>query len=39
LFGDLNDTNSDIAKRVATEANTQVRGDLRLDPDVRYQGI
>jgi molybdopterin-containing oxidoreductase family iron-sulfur binding subunit len=39
LFGDLNDANSDIAKRVAAEASTQVRGDLRLDPGVRYQGI
>ena len=39
LFGDLNDANSDIAKRIAAEASTQVRGDLRLDPGVRYQGI
>jgi len=39
LFGDLNDPNSDIALRVAAEASTQVRGDLRLDPGVRYQGI
>ena len=39
LFGDLNDANSDIAKRVAAEASTQIRGDLRLDPGVRYQGV
>jgi len=39
LFGNLNDPTSDIAKRVASEASTQVRGDLRLDPGVRYQGV
>jgi molybdopterin-containing oxidoreductase family iron-sulfur binding subunit len=39
LFGDLNDANSDIAKRMAAEASTEVRGDLRLDLGVRYQGI
>ena len=39
LFGDLNDPESDIAKRVASENSTQVRADYRLDPGVRYQGI
>jgi len=39
LFGNLNDANSDIAKRMATEASTEIRGDLRLDLGVRYQGI
>ncbi|MGE5504361.1 MAG: sulfate reduction electron transfer complex DsrMKJOP subunit DsrO [Actinomycetota bacterium] len=39
LFGDLNDPNSDIAKRVAKEATTRIRADLGLDPGVRYQGI
>lgn len=39
LFGDLNDPESDIAKRVASENSTQVRADFRLDPGVRYQGI
>jgi tetrathionate reductase subunit B len=39
LFGDLNDPDSDIAKRVASEASTQVRADFRLDPGVRYQGV
>jgi molybdopterin-containing oxidoreductase family iron-sulfur binding subunit len=38
-FGDLNDPNSEIAKRIASAASTQVRSDLRLDPGVRYQGI
>jgi molybdopterin-containing oxidoreductase family iron-sulfur binding subunit len=39
LFGDLNDKASEIARRVAAEASTQVRADLRLNPGVRYQGI
>ena len=39
LFGDLNDPSSAIAKRIASVPTTQVRGDLRLNPGVRYQGI
>ena len=39
LFGNLNDASSDISKRMATEASTEIRGDLRLDLGVRYQGI
>jgi len=39
LFGNLNDPNSDIAKRLAAEASEQVRADLNLDLGVRYQGI
>jgi tetrathionate reductase subunit B len=39
LFGNLNDANSDISKRMASEASTEIRGDLRLDLGVRYQGI
>ena len=39
LFGDLNDANSEIAKRIATYATTQVRADLALNTGVRYQGI
>jgi molybdopterin-containing oxidoreductase family iron-sulfur binding subunit len=39
LFGDLNDPASEIAKRVARYASTQVRADLALDTAVRYQGI
>ena len=39
LFGDLNDPNSEISKRMREVATTQVRADLRLDPGVRYQGI
>lgn len=39
MFGDLNDPESEIAKRVAAFATTQIRADLRTDPGVRYQGI
>jgi molybdopterin-containing oxidoreductase family iron-sulfur binding subunit len=39
LFGDLADPNSEIARRAASVATTQVRADLKLDTGVRYQGI
>jgi molybdopterin-containing oxidoreductase family iron-sulfur binding subunit len=39
VFGDLNDPNSDISKRVATYATRQVREDLNLNTGVRYIGI
>jgi molybdopterin-containing oxidoreductase family iron-sulfur binding subunit len=39
LFGDLNDPQSEIARRVRAVASTQLRADLRLDPGVRYQGL
>jgi molybdopterin-containing oxidoreductase family iron-sulfur binding subunit len=39
LFGDLNDPNSEISRRVAQVTTTQVRADLKLDLGVRYQGI
>jgi molybdopterin-containing oxidoreductase family iron-sulfur binding subunit len=39
LFGDLNNPDSDIAKRVAKYASSQIRADLRTDPAVRYEGI
>jgi molybdopterin-containing oxidoreductase family iron-sulfur binding subunit len=39
LFGDLKDPNSEISKRVATYATTEVRADLGLNTGVRYQGI
>jgi tetrathionate reductase subunit B len=38
-FGDLNDPDSPIAQRIAREATTQVRADLKLGLGVRYQGI
>lgn len=39
IFGDLNDANSEIAKRVAGRATVQLRADLALNPGVRYEGF
>lgn len=39
IFGDLNDPQSEIARRVAKYASTQIRADLKLNPGVRYQGL
>jgi len=39
LFGDLNDPNSAIAKRIASVNTAVIRSDLRTNPGVRYQGL
>ncbi|MEE8305919.1 MAG: 4Fe-4S ferredoxin, partial [Gammaproteobacteria bacterium] len=39
LFGDLNDPDSEISKRVASYPTRQIRADLGLDPGVRYQNL
>jgi tetrathionate reductase subunit B len=39
VFGDLNDPDSEISRRVRAATSTQLRADLKLDPGVRYQGI
>jgi molybdopterin-containing oxidoreductase family iron-sulfur binding subunit len=39
VFGDLNDPQSDISRRVREIQTTQLRADLKLDPGVRYHGI
>ncbi|MGE5336645.1 MAG: sulfate reduction electron transfer complex DsrMKJOP subunit DsrO [Gemmatimonadota bacterium] len=39
VFGDLNDPNSEISRRVAQIRTTQLRADLGLDTGVRYTGI
>ncbi|HYR05207.1 MAG TPA: 4Fe-4S dicluster domain-containing protein [Gallionella sp.] len=39
LFGDLNDSGSEIAKKVHSAATTQIRADLRLNTGIRYQGL
>lgn len=39
LFGDLNDPNSEIAKKVHSVASVQVRAELQLNPGIRYQGL
>lgn len=39
LFGDLNDPNTEIAKRVARYASQQIRADLGLNPGIRYRNL
>jgi len=39
LFGDINDPNSEIAKKLKEIHNIALRADLKLNPGVRYQGI
>ncbi len=39
LFGDLQDPQSEISRRVASHATRQIRADLGLDPGVRYQNL
>lgn len=39
LFGDLNDPESEISRRIARYPTRQIRADLGLDPGVRYMGI
>ena len=39
VFGDLNDPQSEISRRVREIRNTTLRADLQLDPGVRYAGL
>ncbi|MDM8547561.1 sulfate reduction electron transfer complex DsrMKJOP subunit DsrO [Candidatus Venteria ishoeyi] len=39
LFGDLNDPDSALSKRLKDEPSVQLRADLELNPGVRYQGL
>ena len=39
MFGDLNDPNSEISKRIATYASIELRSGLQLNTGVRYQNI
>jgi molybdopterin-containing oxidoreductase family iron-sulfur binding subunit len=39
VFGDLNDANSEISRRLAEIQSRQLRADLRLDTGVRYAGV
>jgi tetrathionate reductase subunit B len=39
IFGDLNDPNSEIGKRMRSLPTREVRADLNLDTGVRYEGI
>ena len=39
LFGDLNDPDSAISRRVREVRSSALRADLQLDPGVRYEGL
>ena len=39
VFGDLNDPQSEIARRVREVTSRPLRADLQLDPGVRYEGL
>ena len=39
LFGDLNDPDSEISKKLNKYKTTEVRSDLGLNTAVRYRGI
>ncbi len=39
IFGNMNDPESEIAKRIAQYPSTQIRADLGLDPGVRYTNL
>ncbi len=39
VFGDLNDSNSEVSKVLREKDNTQLRADLKLNTSVRYCGI
>jgi len=39
VFGNLNDPESEISKRIRAIQTSQLRADLKLDPGVRYHGI
>jgi molybdopterin-containing oxidoreductase family iron-sulfur binding subunit len=39
LFGDLNDPDSEISKKLRTTASSPLRADLRLGPAVQYEGV
>jgi molybdopterin-containing oxidoreductase family iron-sulfur binding subunit len=39
VYGDLHDPNSEISQALEQHASTAIRGDLKLNPGVRYRGI
>ncbi len=39
LFGDLNDANSEISRKLASVQSRQLREDLKLNTGVRYSGV
>ncbi len=39
LFGDMNDANSDLSKKLKEVNSSVLRPDMRLNPGIRYQGL
>jgi molybdopterin-containing oxidoreductase family iron-sulfur binding subunit len=39
LFGDLNDPNSELSRRLASQPTREIRADLDLNTGVRFAGI
>ena len=39
LFGNLNDPDSEISRRLVEVGGTRLRADMGLNPGVRYQGL
>ena len=39
VFGDLNDPDSEIVKRLREHGGTKLRADMGLNPALRYQGL
>ncbi len=39
IFGNLNDPNSEIVRRLATFASTRIRSDLKTNPGIHYHGL
>ena len=39
LFGNLNDSDSDISRKIRSVASTEIRADLGLNTGIRYQGL
>ncbi len=39
LFGNLNDPDSEVSKRIREVASTRIRADLGLDPGLHYEGL
>jgi molybdopterin-containing oxidoreductase family iron-sulfur binding subunit len=39
VFGDLNDSSSEIQRRLKSQPSTQLRAELALNTGVRYQGL
>ena len=39
IFGDMNDSSSELSKELERQSSQQIRADLQLNTGVRYRGI